>query len=63
VKDSHDRYSNIDIAYLLQRIAAHQGIVILATNLRDDIDEASVGDDWHRRHRRRVSFPRKRRDG
>ncbi len=63
VKDSHDRYSNVEIAYLLQRIEAHQGIVILATNLHEEIDETHFGDDWRRRHRRRVSFPRKRSDG
>ena len=63
VKDSDDRYANVDIAYLLQRLEAHQGIVILATNLHDDIDETHFGDDWRRRHRRRVSFPRKRSDG
>ena len=32
VKDSHDRYANLDVAYLLQRIEAHTGIVILASN-------------------------------
>ena len=63
VEDSHDRYSNVEIAYLLQRIEAHQGIVILATNLREEIDETHFGDDWRRRHRRRVSFPLKRNDG
>ena len=37
-RDAHDRYANIDVAYLLQRIEQFNGLVILATNLRDDID-------------------------
>ncbi len=40
VRDSHDRYANIEIAYLLQKMEQYQGIVILATNLRKNIDEA-----------------------
>ena len=38
VNDAHDRYANIDVAYLLQRIEQFNGLAILATNLRDDID-------------------------
>jgi SpoVK/Ycf46/Vps4 family AAA+-type ATPase len=36
VKDSHDRYANIEINYLLQRLEAYKGLVILATNNSDD---------------------------
>ncbi len=40
VKDSHDRYANIEIAYLLQRLEEHPGVVILATNLSRNLDTA-----------------------
>jgi SpoVK/Ycf46/Vps4 family AAA+-type ATPase len=40
VKDSHDRYTNLDIGYLLQRIEAYQGLSILAGNTRSNIDDA-----------------------
>lgn len=40
VKDSHDRYANLEVSYLLQRIEAYSGLVILATNLRDRLDDA-----------------------
>jgi hypothetical protein len=40
VRDSHDRYANIEIAYLLQKIEQYDGIAILATNFRQNIDEA-----------------------
>ena len=40
VRDSHDRYANIEIAYLLQKMDEYDGIVILATNLRKNMDEA-----------------------
>jgi len=40
VKDSHDRYANLEISYLLQRIEAYDGIAILATNMRANLDEA-----------------------
>lgn len=40
VKDSHDRYANIEISYLLQRMEAYDGVVILATNMRSNLDEA-----------------------
>src|SRR5690606_25691391 len=40
VKDSHDRYANIEISYLLQRREAYDGVVILATNLRANMDDA-----------------------
>jgi SpoVK/Ycf46/Vps4 family AAA+-type ATPase len=40
VRDSHDRYANLEVAYLLQRMEAHPGAVILATNLRQNVDQA-----------------------
>ena len=40
VSDSRDRYANIEVAYLLQRMEAHAGAVILATNLKQNIDDA-----------------------
>ncbi len=42
VSDSHDRYANIEVAYLLQRMEAYPGAVILATNFRRNIDDAFV---------------------
>ncbi|MFK0152448.1 ATP-binding protein [Streptomyces sp. NPDC090499] len=40
VKDAHDRYANLESAYLLQRLEAFDGIALLTTNLRANIDEA-----------------------
>ncbi|NLW46383.1 MAG: ATP-binding protein [Firmicutes bacterium] len=40
VKDAHDRYANIEIGYLLQKMEEYVGIVVLATNLNKNIDEA-----------------------
>ncbi len=40
VKDSHDRYANIETNYLLQKMEEHEGIVILASNFKTNIDEA-----------------------
>jgi SpoVK/Ycf46/Vps4 family AAA+-type ATPase len=40
VKDAHDRYANIEVAYLLQRMETYDGVLILATNLAKHIDEA-----------------------
>jgi ATPase family associated with various cellular activities (AAA) len=40
VSDSHDRYANIEVAYLLQKMEGYSGAVILATNFRQNIDEA-----------------------
>jgi AAA+ superfamily predicted ATPase len=40
VHDAHDRYANVEVAYLLQRIERYEGAVILTTNLRQNIDEA-----------------------
>lgn len=42
VRDSHDRYANIEIAYLLQKIEQYDGVAILATNLRQNMDDAFV---------------------
>ncbi|RCJ29423.1 AAA family ATPase [Nostoc minutum NIES-26] len=52
VKDSHDRYANIEINYLLQRLETYQGLAILATNMKNALDEAFV-----RRLRFIVDFP------
>jgi SpoVK/Ycf46/Vps4 family AAA+-type ATPase len=52
VKDAHDRYANIEIAYLLQKIEEYEGIVILATNFRKNMDDAFV-----RRIHFTVEFP------
>lgn len=52
VKDAHDRYANIEINYLLQRIENFDGIAILATNKRDHIDEA-----FSRRIHVSIEFP------
>jgi SpoVK/Ycf46/Vps4 family AAA+-type ATPase len=40
VKEGHDRYANIEMAYLLQKFKEHKGIVILALNFANNIDEA-----------------------
>ena len=40
VKDANDRYANIEVAYLLQRVETFDGVAILATNLRANVDEA-----------------------
>lgn len=40
VKDAHDRYANVETAYLLQRMEEYSGMVILATNLKMNLDEA-----------------------
>lgn len=42
VKDSHDRFANIETSYLLQRMEAYAGVAILATNLAHNMDEAFV---------------------
>ncbi len=52
VKDSHDRYANIEIGYLLQRMEAYQGLAVLTTNLKSTMDKA-----FQRRLRFIVSFP------
>ena len=52
VKDSHDRHANIEVSYLLQRMEAYQGLAILTTNLKEDLDQAFL-----RRLRFIVNFP------
>jgi hypothetical protein len=52
VRDSHDRYANIEINYLLQRIEAYRGLAILATNMKGALDPAFM-----RRLRFVVNFP------
>ncbi|MFC5468668.1 AAA family ATPase [Cohnella suwonensis] len=42
VKDAHDKYANLEAAYLLQRIEAYDGVTILATNLIQNMDEALI---------------------
>ena len=52
VKDSHDRYANIEVNYLLQRMESYRGVAILATNMRSALDQAFL-----RRLRFVVTFP------
>jgi len=52
VKDSHDRYANIEVSYLLQRMEAYRGLAILTTNQKDALDPSFL-----RRIRFVVSFP------
>jgi SpoVK/Ycf46/Vps4 family AAA+-type ATPase len=52
VKDSHDRYANIEVSYLLQRMESYRGLAILTTNLRSAVDAAFL-----RRIRFVVQFP------
>lgn len=40
VRDAHDKYANQEVSYLLQRVESHPGLVILASNFKDNIDEA-----------------------
>jgi hypothetical protein len=40
VKDAHDRYANIEVSYLLQRMETYDGVTVLATNLRANLDDA-----------------------
>lgn len=52
VKDSHDRYANIEVSYLLQRMEAYRGLAILTTNMKKALDSAFL-----RRIRFVVQFP------
>ena len=52
VKDAHDRYANLEVAYLLQKMEEYEGISILTTNLRQNLDQA-----FTRRIRFMVEFP------
>jgi AAA+ superfamily predicted ATPase len=69
VKDAHDRYANIEINYLLMKMEEHEGIVILATNMQKNLDEAflrrlhfavefPLPDEEYRMHIWRSIFPR-----
>lgn len=53
VKDAHDRYANIEVAYLLQKMEEHDGVVILASNMAKNLDQA-----FARRMHYVVEFPR-----
>ncbi len=68
VRDAHDRYANIEVAYLLQKMEDHDGVVILASNLSKNIDDAfsrrmhyvvefPLPDEHHREHLWRGIFP------
>jgi hypothetical protein len=52
VRDSHDRYANVEVSYLLQRMEAYRGLAVLTTNLAEAIDSAFL-----RRVRFLVAFP------
>ncbi|MCA8978328.1 MAG: ATP-binding protein [Planctomycetes bacterium] len=52
VHDSHDRYANLEVSYLLQRMEAYRGLAILTTNLKSALDDA-----FQRRLRFVVNFP------
>jgi AAA+ superfamily predicted ATPase len=52
VKDSHDRYANIEVSYLLQRMESYRGLAILTTNMKSALDQAFL-----RRIRFVVQFP------
>jgi SpoVK/Ycf46/Vps4 family AAA+-type ATPase len=52
IRDAHDKYANQEVSYLLQRIEAFNGVVILATNQRGNIDDAFV-----RRFQTIIHFP------
>ncbi|WP_198655022.1 AAA family ATPase [Streptomyces geranii] len=42
VRDAHDKYANLETSYLLQRMEQHEGVVVLATNLRKNLDDAFI---------------------
>lgn len=52
VRDSHDRYANIEVGYLLQRMESYRGLAILTTNMKNSLDKAFL-----RRIRFMVEFP------
>ena len=52
VKDAHDRYANLEVNYLLQRIEQYEGLVILATNMQRNLDDAFL-----RRMQEVIDFP------
>src|SRR5690606_23438518 len=52
VRDAHDKYANQEVSYLLQRVEQYNGLVILATNFKTNIDEA-----FSRRFQSIIYFP------
>jgi SpoVK/Ycf46/Vps4 family AAA+-type ATPase len=52
VSDAHDRYANIEISYLLQKLETYQGLAVLTTNMLENVDEAFI-----RRLAFKVHFP------
>jgi hypothetical protein len=69
VRDSHDRYANLEISYLLQKMEMYEGVAILASNLRQNLDESFVRrlaftvhfpfpDEEHRRRIWRTIWPK-----
>lgn len=53
IKDSHDRYANIEVNYLLQKMEEHDGVIILASNFGNNLDDA-----FQRRMHFSIEFPR-----
>jgi hypothetical protein len=53
VRDAHDKYANQEVSYLLQRVETYDGLVILATNLKGNIDDAFI-----RRFQAIIHFPK-----
>ena len=52
IKDAHDRYANIEVNYLLQRVEQYEGVVILSTNMQKNLDDAFL-----RRMQDVIEFP------
>ena len=52
IKDAHDRYANIEVNYLLQRVEQYEGVVILSTNMQKNLDDAFL-----RRMQEVIEFP------
>jgi len=52
IRDAHDKYANQEVSYLLQRVETYNGLVILASNFKSNIDEAFV-----RRFQSIIHFP------
>ena len=59
IKDSHDRYANLDVAYLLQRLEDHDGLAILAMNSDAITDDDAASAAWRRLRMKVVRFPRR----
>ena len=53
IRDSNDKWANLEVSYLLQKMEEHRGLVILATNLKDNLDSALT-----RRFQAIVQFPK-----